>query len=205
MVRVLLGDSDPLSAQSVTDLLGDETNVAVIGRESAALALTRAAERLSPSVLVVDVAQRQFSGAGLLAQWIAACPHVVVLTTDPTPAQALEFLRAGVRGVIDKADASLLANPPVVTAQTVPPVAVPPGGALTRQEHAVLAAVAAGRTSHETAQQLGVSVGTLQGHMHQVIAKLKVKDRTQAVAWAYLSGLCNVPGHPRIPQQRNAP
>jgi len=151
----------------------------------------------------------------------------VVLTSDLTSTEAREFLRAGVRGVIDKADVSLLGaavraaaagqvfvaptvstpivdhwraaeaatvGTPTVAALPVPADLVPPGGPLTPRERAVLTLMAAGLSSDEAAQQLGVSTGTLQGHMHQVLAKLKVKDRTQAVAWAYLSGLCTVPG-----------
>lgn len=227
VVRVLLGDADPLAGQAVTELLSREINVAVVGCESGALALTCAVEKCSPSVLVVDVGQQQFSGAGLVAQWIAACRHVVVLTSDLTSTEAREFLRAGVRGVIDKADVSLLGaavraaaagqvfvaptvstpivdhwraaeasavGAPTVAALPGPAALIPPGGPLTRRERAVLALMAAGHSSDEAAQQLGVSTGTLQGHMHQVLAKLKVKDRTQAVAWAYLSGLCTVPG-----------
>lgn len=236
VVRVLLGDADPLAGQAVTAMLSAETNVAVIGHESGALGLTRAVEACSPSVLVVDVGQRQFSGAGLLMQWIAAGTHVVILTTNLIPTEAVEYLRAGVCGVIDKADASLLvlavraaAAGQVFVAPTVstpmvqqwraveappvaptPPVAVPaapaqllavpPGGSLTRQERAALVAVAAGYTTTETALQLGVSVGTLQGHMHRVIGKLGVKDRAQAVAWAYRSGLCPLPGPAVLPR-----
>lgn len=78
-------------------------------------------------------------------------------------------------------------EPPVVAVQPEPVVIVPPGGPLTGQERAVLVAVAAGYTSEEAARVLGVSTSTLQGHLHWVIGKLQVKDRTQAVAWAYPS------------------
>ncbi len=223
VVRVLLGDADPLAGQAVTALLSAEANVAVIGCESGALGLALAAETCSPSVLVVDVGQQPFSGRGLLGQWAAWCPQIVVLTTGLSSADAVELLRAGVRGVIDKADVSLLPMavraaakgqvmvapsvstpmvdhwrsvqtplPPPVAAPAVDPVAVPPGGRLTRQERAVLVLVAGGHSGEETARQLGVSVSTVQGHMHRVLGKLKVRDRTQAVAWAYLSGLCPV-------------
>lgn len=236
VVRVLLGDADPLAAQAVTAMLSAETNVAVIGHEDGALGLTRAVETCAPSVLVVDVGQRQFSGAGLLMQWIAAGTHVVILTTNLIPAEAVEYLRAGVCGVIDKSEASLLVlavraaaegqvfvaptvstpmvqrwraaetppvDPPPLVAMPASPaqlLAVPPGGSLTRQERAVLVAVAAGHTTKETALQLGVSVGTLQGHMHRVIGKLGVKDRAQAVAWAYRSGLCALSGQTVLPR-----
>lgn len=238
VVRVLLGDADPLAGQAVIAMLSAETNVAVIGHEDGALGLTHAVETCAPSVLVVDVGQRQFSGAGLLMQWIAAGTHVVILTTNLIPAEAVEFLRAGVCGVIDKSEAYLLvlavraaAAGQVFVAPTVstpmvqrwraaeaeappvdstPPVAmpaapaqllaVPPGGSLTRQECVVLVAVAAGHTSTEVALQLGVSVGTLQGHMHRVIGKLGVKDRAQAVAWAYRSGLCALSGQAVLPR-----
>ncbi len=99
VVRVLLGDADPLAGQAVTALLSAEANVAVIGCESGALGLTRAAEKCSPSVLVVDVGQQPFSGRGLLGQWVTLCPHIVALTTGLTPADAVELLRAGVRGL----------------------------------------------------------------------------------------------------------
>ena len=232
VVRVLLGDADPLAAQAITSLLDAAAEVSVIGCESAPLGLTHAVEELSPSVLVVDVGQRQFRGMELLAQWIAGCGRVVVLSTDLNPTDVVELLRAGVRGVIDKADASLLVmavraaaagqvfvaptvgtpmvdrwraadtptlEPPPIATMPMPPEMVAPGGRLTRQERAVLVLMAAGHSSDEVARQLGVAAGTLQGHMHRVIGKLKVRDRTQAVAWAYLSGLATVPTHPLVP------
>ena len=229
VVRVLLGDADPLAGQAVTALLSAEANVAVIGCESGALGLTRAAEKCSPSVLVVDVGQQPFSGRGLLGQWVTLCPHIVALTTGLTPADAVELLRAGVRGLNDKADVSLLPMavraaatgqvlvapsvstpmvdqwrsvetplPPAVGAPAVDPVTVSPGGLLTRQERAVLVLVASGHSGEETARRLCVSASTVQGHMHRVLGKLKLKDRTQAVAWAYLSGLCPVAGQPIV-------
>jgi len=237
-VRVLLGDADPLAGRAVAALLSAEPDVAVIGCESGALGLTRAVEKCSPSVLVVDIGQRSFTGPGLLAQWIAVCPNVVVLTTDLTPSDAVELLRVGVRGVIDKADVSLLgmavraaaagqvlvapavstsmvdrwraAETPRIDSPREEPLSAVPvtavtGGVLTRQERATLLAVAAGRTSDEAARLMGVSPTTLQGHMHRVIGKLNVKDRTQAVAWAYLSGLCPVPGPPLAPMQGGSP
>ncbi len=226
VVRVLLGDADPLAGQAVTALLSAEANVAVIGCESGPLGLARAAEKCSPSVLVVDVGQQPFSGQGLLGQWATLCPQIVALTTGLTPADAVELLRAGVRGVIDKADVSLLpmavraaatgqvlvapavstpmvdhwrsvetpVAPTVAAAFLADPVTVPTGGLLTRQERAVLVLVASGHSGDETARALGVSASTVQGHMHRVLGKLKVRDRTQAVAWAYLSGLCPVAG-----------
>lgn len=231
LIRVVVGECDPLAAQAVTALLSAAADVAVIGCVSGASELTRAVETVSPSVLVVDVGQQPFSAEGLLAQLITAGGHVVVLTTGLTPADAVELLRAGVRGVIDKADISLLdvavraaaagqvlvapaVSTPMVDhwrAMRAPPVAtpvlaalsvasesVPSGGQLTSREHATLVLIAAGHNSDEAARQLGVSAATLQGRMHRVIRKLKVKDRTQAVAWAYLSGLCSVPAHPTI-------
>jgi len=229
-VRVLLGDADPLAGLAVTALLSAEANVAVIGCESGPLGLALAAEKCSPSVLVVDVGQQPFSGQGLLGQWAALCPHIVVLTTGLPTGDAVELLRAGVRGVIDKADVSLLPlavraaaagqvmvapsvstsmvdhwrsvqtplPPPGAAAVAAAPVIVPPGGRLTRQERAVLVLVAGGHSGEETARQLGISVSTMQGHMHRVLGKLKVRDRAQAVAWAYLSGLCPVPGQPIV-------
>ncbi len=238
VVRVLLGDGDPLAAQAIGALLSAEAGVAVIGCETGVVGLTYAVETVSPSVLVVDVGQRQFSGPKLLSQWIAACRHVVVLSTDLTPEDVVEFLRVGVRGVVDKADAALLgvavraaaagqvfvapavstplvdrwramdtlpSTPLVVAALPVAPEVIPPGGPLTHQERTVLVLLAAGHTSVETARQLGVSAGTMQGHLHRVLDKLNAKDRTQAVAWAYLSGLCPVSDRPLIPYQRAAP
>jgi len=102
VVRVVLGDADPLAGHAVAALLSAEDNVAVIGCESGALGLTRAVEQCSPSVVVVDAGQRPFTGAGLLAHWVASCPNVVVLTTGLSASEVLGLLRSGARGVIDK-------------------------------------------------------------------------------------------------------
>jgi DNA-binding NarL/FixJ family response regulator len=64
---------------------------------------------------------------------------------------------------------------------------------LTRQEHQVLMLVAEGQRNAKIAQQLYISVRTVEGHLYRIFQKLNVSSRTEAALYAYQTGLLSTP------------
>ena len=64
---------------------------------------------------------------------------------------------------------------------------------LTRQEHQVLMLVAAGRRNAKIAQELFISVRTVEGHLYRIFQKLNVSSRTEAAIYAFQTGLLSTP------------
>jgi DNA-binding NarL/FixJ family response regulator len=64
-------------------------------------------------------------------------------------------------------------------------------GKLTPREIEVLRLMADGLTNNEIGKKLDISTGTVNHHVHHIIRKLRVSNRTQAVAWAFRNGLVN--------------
>jgi DNA-binding NarL/FixJ family response regulator len=80
----------------------------------------------------------------------------------------------------------------VLTYFATPPVTSTPFPELTAREREVLDLLAAGRSNHQIAERLGLSVKTVANHLSAIFAKLQVADRTQAILRARDAGL----GHP---------
>jgi DNA-binding NarL/FixJ family response regulator len=135
--------------------------------------------------------------------------RVVVLTTYSDDRSVLEALRAGARGYLTKEaggeeiraalrrvlDDGAALDPAVqhhvLKALTEPPVQKPgelPDG-LTPREAEVLGLIAGGLSNGEIATRLYISEGTVKSHVNHLLAKAGVRDRAQAVAYAYRHGL----------------
>ena len=151
-------------------------------------------------------------------------PRAIALTTYADDASVLGALRAGARGYLTKdagaeeiraavvavarGDAAL--DPPVqhhvVAALSAgagaPPPGAPPGDdgpgelpdGLTPREAEVLALIAEGLTNTEIAERLVVSAATVKSHVNHIFAKAGVRDRAQAVVYAYEHGLAEPGG-----------
>jgi DNA-binding NarL/FixJ family response regulator len=203
------GFSILLNAQPDIDVVGEAVN----GRE----AVARAAG-LRPDVILMDVRMPVLDGLQATREITAMgpAPRVLVLTTFDLDDYVYEALRAGASGFLLKdASATELANAvrvvaagdallaPGVTRRLIAEFArlgAPrsPGRKqledLTERETEVLALVARGMSNGEIAAHLVVAEQTVKTHVSRVLMKLGLRDRTQAVVFAYETGLVQ-PGH----------
>ncbi|WIM93801.1 response regulator transcription factor [Actinoplanes oblitus] len=173
------------------------------------------ARRLLPDVLVTDVALPRMDGAAVARAVIAArLPvRVLVLTAHDSDDQLIELISAGATGYLckDAPQEELVAAirvvaaggaviTPQVLARVLPRFAAilptPDDTAvtadlrsLTGREREVLIHVARGHTNAEIAEALQVSETTVKTHVGHMLAKLRLRDRTQAVVLAYEIGL----------------
>jgi DNA-binding NarL/FixJ family response regulator len=210
-IRVVLADDEQLlrvGFRMILDAHGDFDVVAEAGDGRAAVA---AAETHRPDVVVMDVRMPDMDG--IAATEVIARKHpdvrVLILTTFDLDEYAFAGLRAGASGFLLKnappdelvaAIRTVAAGDAVVAprvtrrlldtfAQRIPTTTQLARderlGQLTERERDVLQAIALGQSNHEIAAFLCVSEATVKSHVSRILAKLELRDRVQAVIFAY--------------------
>ncbi|MFI9381646.1 response regulator [Kutzneria sp. NPDC052558] len=211
-LRVVLADDQTVVREGLVTLLKLLPGVEVVGAAAdgeQAVALV-AAHR--PDVLLVDLRMPRCDGVEATRRVRAEYPdtEVVVLTTYTDDDSVLSALQAGARGFLTKdADAEAIARALHAAAagqSTVdgeiqrrlvaaamgggqPPKVAEPVDGLTPREIDVLRLIAAGLSNTEIARKLVVSEATVKTHVNHLFAKANLRDRAQAVAYAYKTGL----------------
>ena len=214
-VRVLVVDDQTLFREALTTLLGVRDEVEVVGAVGDGAQALEAVALLRPDVVLMDLRMPVLDGVATTRRLAVEHPdvRVLVLTTFDGDDEVFPALRAGAVGYLLKdATASRLVEavqaaargesvlqPSVATkliarvSQLPDPPAVPRPqplvDPLTERELDVLRAVADGLSNREAAAQLFLSEGTVKNHVTNVLAKLGVRDRTQAALRARALGL----------------
>ena len=220
-VRVVLADDQRLVRESLATLLGLLDGIELLatasdGEEALALAAEHA-----PDVVLMDLRMPRMDGIEATRRLREGQPdvRVIALTTYADDESVLGALRAGARGYLTK-DASSqdiraailtvaagdAALDPAVQCHVVAalagngaPVDAVPGARLelpddlTPREAEVLALIAEGLTNAEIAERLVVSPTTVKSHINHLFAKAGLRDRTQAVNYAYRTGIAIPP------------
>ena len=211
--RGLVVDDQPLVRAGLGVILDAQPDLAVVGEAGDGMAAVHAAARLQPDVVLMDIRMPVLDGLEATRRIVAAhgdC-RVMILSTFDTDEYVFEALRAGASGFLLKdapreelvnavrvvaAGEALLA--PSVTRRLIGEFArrPPPRGAgpdaltsLTRREREVLEQMARGLSNAEMAATLYVGEATVKSHVAHVLMKLGLRDRVQAVIFAYESGL----------------
>jgi DNA-binding NarL/FixJ family response regulator len=213
MIRVVLVDDQAMVRTGLRMVLAAEPDLEVVGEGADGEAGVRAVTALRPDVVLMDVRMPGMDGLEAARRIIAADlpTRVVVLTTFDEDEYVAAALRAGVSGFLLKvappedlvaavrtvaAGQGLL--DPAVTLRVIESFAAAPApdpvraaalAALTERETDVLALVAAGLSNAEIAGRLYLGEATVKTHVSRVLLKLGLRDRVQAVAFAYESGL----------------
>jgi two-component system NarL family response regulator len=209
-LRVLLADDHPVVLEGLAALLAG-AGMAVVatartGEEAVALHA-----RHRPDVTLLDLRMPAGGGVEAIRRIRAADPsaRLLVLTTFDTDEEVFRAVEAGAAGYLLKtappeeltrAIADVAAGrrviPPAIAARLADRVA---GSELTPRELEVLAAVARGEGNREIARRLAITEGTVKGHVSNVLDKLGVRSRTQAVTAALARGLVRL-GRRRPPE-----
>jgi DNA-binding NarL/FixJ family response regulator len=218
-MRVLLVEDQALVRAGLRMVLDSQPDITVVGEASDGARGVSQARELRPDLVVMDVRMPVLDGITATLRVVALpapAPRVVVLTTYDLDESALAAIRAGASGFLlkDAPPEEMLAAlravhagdavlAPSTTrrlleqlAPAVDPVAVRSVSALTSREREVLVAMARGWSNAEIAGRLVVAEGTVKTHVRQILAKLAVRDRVQAVVTAYDAGLVR-PGEHR--------
>jgi DNA-binding NarL/FixJ family response regulator len=212
-VRVLIVDDDDLMRAGLRGVLSSDQAIEVVGEAGDGREAAYRTRLLRPDVVLMDVRMPDLDGISATRELLATFPEVkvVILTTFEQDDYIFGALTAGASGFLLKrtrpeeliaaihtiaAGDSLLS--PSVTSRVIERMAGQPAldGArdprlaeLTPRETEVLELVARGLSNGEIAAELVIEESTVKTHLKRVLAKLQVRDRVQAVIFAYESGL----------------
>lgn len=214
MIRVLLADDQGLVRAGLRKIVDTEPDMRCVAEAADGLEAVDAARASRPDVAVVDIRMPKLDGIEATRRIVRALRddvRVLMLTTFGLDEYVFAALRAGASGFMLKdappeelvdairliAGGSALLAPAVTQsvisefARRAPadPQASPRLAELTEREREVLMLLTRGRSNAEIAADLVVSEATVKTHVANVLMKLGVRDRVQAVIFAYESGL----------------
>ncbi|MGW0796127.1 response regulator transcription factor [Streptomyces sp. NPDC002692] len=215
--RVVVADDQTVVREGIVMLLGLLPGIEVVGSAGDGEEAVALVAELAPDVVLMDLRMPRCDGVEATRRIRTEHPatQVVVLTTYADDESLFPALRAGARGYLTKdaggdeivrAVESVLSgnaglSPSVQRrllerlSQPEPPSPAPvePPDGLTARETEVLLLIAEGLTNQEIARKLHVSTATVKTHINNLFAKTGLKDRAQAVRYAYGKGLVRPP------------
>ena len=198
VIRVIVVDDHPLFRDGLAGLLATVPDVEVVAAVGDGDEAVRRTAELAPDVVLMDLNLPGTPGLEATRRIVAQTPStaVLVLTMVDDDDSVLAALQVGARGYLLKGavqEEVLAAIRSVASGGAVfgPGVAERVltggrgrkggyGGRLTDREAEVLSLIAAGRSNTEIARDLDLSLKTVQNHVSHVLAKMQVRDRTQA-------------------------
>lgn len=218
-IRVALADDQALVRAGFRAILGVYPDIEVVGEAEDGVAAVELARERRPDLVLMDIHMPRLDGIGATERIVAdGLARVLVLTTFDLDRYVLDALRVGASGFLLKdAPAESLApairtvqagqtllSPGVVAAlveRHAPPPVEDPRRAyalerLTNRELEVLHALAEGLSNAEIAARMGVGDATVKTYVSSVLTKLALRDRLQAVVFAYETGIATPPPRP---------
>ncbi|TQL66679.1 LuxR family two component transcriptional regulator [Nocardioides albertanoniae] len=213
-VKIVVVDDQEMVRSGFVALLGTQPDIEVVGTAADGSEALQVVRRTSPDVVLMDVRMPVMDGIEALRQLLenpaTAQTKVVMLTTFDADEYVHESLRLGASGFLLKdaspdelasairvvhAGEALLS--PSVTRQVIAQFARAPRKRradprlkqLTEREREVLENIARGSSNSEIAADLFLAEQTVKTHVSRILGKLGLRDRAQAVVFAYESGL----------------
>jgi DNA-binding NarL/FixJ family response regulator len=213
-IKVLLVDDHALFRKGVASALALQREIEVVGEASNGQeALTKARE-LMPDVILMDISMPGMDGLEATRRIKAEVPHVkiIILTVAEEDKSLFEAIKSGahgyllktieprplfetLRGVfkgeapISRVTASKILGEFARQGQRTGPEEASPVGRLSPRELEILELLTKGATNKEIAATLGISNHTVKNHLQNIMEKLHIQNRVQAVAYALQAGL----------------
>ena len=213
-VRILIVDDQELFREGLHTLLSVQPDLQVVGEARNGEEALRLAGELNPDVVLMDLHMPVLNGAAATRHLKSTRPEikVIVLTTFDDDEDVFEGLRAGAIGYLlkDVASEKLVEAiravargaaflQPSITGKvlaefarlspSLPPQAQPLVEPLSERELDILRLLSQGASNKEIADDLVITVGTVKNHVTSILAKLGVRDRTQAALKAKELGI----------------
>lgn len=210
-IRIFVVDDHPLMREALCMAIEDETDMQVIGEASNGEDAVKQWRTLKPDVTVMDLFMPRQGGLEAIAEIKRSEPNarILALTSSTDEAMVLAAVQAGVLGYLMKdsqREELLQAIREVSHGNTFLPPAIalklansvreqqkekpaPPVEPLTEREQEVLGLIGQGASNKEIAQRLNVSEGTVRTHVHNLLGKLGLTNRNQAILYAIREGI----------------
>ncbi|HMK09628.1 MAG TPA: response regulator transcription factor [Anaerolineales bacterium] len=210
-IRVLVADDHRLFRDGLRVLLTSAPDLELVGEAGDGEEVVAKAAAVQPDVILMDLQLPRINGVEATRRILQTQPNVnvLVLTMFEDTDTVLAAMRAGARGYVlkDTDEEALLRSVRAVASGEAlfgPGVAerlmrylaeaTPPSGRsafpeLTEREREVLSLLAQGLSNQEVAERMGISLKTARNHVSNILARLQVADRTEAVARARAAGL----------------
>jgi two-component system NarL family response regulator len=200
-IRVLIADDHAVVRQGVATIIGTDRRMTLVAEAKNGREAVELFRRERPHVGLIDLKMPELDGVGTITAIRAEFPNaaLLVLTSYDRDEDIYRSLQAGAKGYLLKAGPpqELLAAirgahqgqrylPPEVAEKLAEHVMYPE---LTERELGVLRLMATGKTNREVGEALFISEGTVKAHVVNILNKLGVRDRTQAVTTALKRGL----------------
>jgi len=215
-VRVLVVDDQELFRRGLTMLLAVEPGIEVVGEAGDGVEGTALAESAAPDVVLLDVRMPKRSGieACLAIKEGVPSAKIIMLTVSDEEADLYEAVKSGASGYLLKdssieevaqavrvvADGQSLISPSMAIKlidefkqMSKPEKAAGPGLRLTERELDVLRLVAQGHSNKEIAARLYISENTVKNHVRNMLEKLQLHSRMEAVMYAVRENLLEFP------------
>jgi DNA-binding NarL/FixJ family response regulator len=217
MLRVLVVDDQALVRRGFAMVLGNEPDIEVVAEAGTGLGAIDAVREHGPDIVLMDIRMPDLDGLEATARILAdgnEDTRVIILTTFDPDEYVYRALQAGASGFVMKdippeelvaavrtvaAGGAMLA--PVITRRLIGRFAEQMGSdrglaqrldRLTAREREVLKAIADGKSNAEIAESLFIGPATVKTHVSSLLSKLGLRDRAQAVVFAYECGLTKI-------------
>lgn len=210
-IRVVLADDHRIIREGLRALLEQEQDIQLVAEAETGREAVQLARKLTPHVLVMDLAMPDLNGIEATRQVVKESPQVKVLglSMHTDKRFILGMLEAGASGYLLKdcafeefvnavrsvAAGGMYLSPRIagaVVRERLMPAAAPvstPGGALTPREREIVQLIAEGRCTKEIADLLSVSVKTVETHRQHIMAKLNINSVAELTKFAIREGL----------------
>jgi two-component system NarL family response regulator len=216
-IRVVVVDDQELFRRGLVMLVSAEDDIAVVGEASDGIEAAELAASTVPDVILMDVRMPKISGieACMTIKQIAPTAKIIMLTMSDEEADLYDAIKNGASGYLLKdasidqvaqairvvADGQSLISPSMATklleefksiskVGSKPDVAMPK---LTDRELEVLNLVARGLNNREIAKDLFISENTVKNHVRNILEKLQLHSRMEAVMYAVREKLLDIP------------
>ncbi len=219
-IRVAVVDDQALVRGGLAMVLGHQDDIEVVAEAGDGREAIEAARTHRPDVILMDIRMPEMDGLEATTRIVDESDwpvRVLILSTFDPDEYVYRALRAGAAGFVLKdippedlvaavrtvADGGALLSPSItrrLIGQFAESLAVDTAVArrlerLTGRESEVLAAIAHGFSNAEIAEQLFIGAATVKSHVSSILTKLGLRDRAQAVVFAYESGLVEAGDH----------
>jgi len=208
IITVLLVEDHAVVREATAEIVDHQPDMRVVGQAGTGEEAVSLARKTTPHVIVMDIAMPRLNGLEATRQIVAERPdcRVLALTAHEEDRYIIQLLEAGAKGYLPKTaslDELLEAIRTVARGDSVLPPTVAavvarylagretsdePAQPLTDRELEVLRLAAQGLTNYDIAQQLTISVRTVEAHLTHAYNKLGVGSRTEAVVHAIRQG-----------------